>query len=114
MSLVLCGEPINFEVVNELRNNAFIKTFNQYGPTECTVGKVPAKAINGDIPVQNIGKPYPGKTTLHPDCRGSSVRLAVLVSCTQWEGLANGYLESYGFDSRKVYATIPMLLMLTN
>lgn len=25
LSLVLGGEPINFEVVNELRNNAFIK-----------------------------------------------------------------------------------------
>ncbi|EHV0738190.1 non-ribosomal peptide synthetase, partial [Salmonella enterica] len=93
LSLVLGGEPINFEVVNELRNNAFIKIFNQYGPTECTVGST-AKAINSDISVQNIGKPYPGKRLYILD---QSRQLCPIGQVGELyiggEGLANGYLN---------------------
>ncbi|MDB2385717.1 amino acid adenylation domain-containing protein [Shewanella sp.] len=60
LSLVLGGEPINYDAVNALRANNNIQLFNQYGPTECTVGST-IKPITDDIQQQNIGQPYPGK-----------------------------------------------------
>lgn len=93
LSLVLGGEPINIEVVNELRSNDTIKIFNQYGPTECTVGST-VNPISSDLYVQNIGKPYPGKRIYILD---QSRQLCPIGQIGELyiggEGLAKGYLN---------------------
>lgn len=93
LSLVLGGEPINYAAVNALRSNSHIKLFNQYGPTECTVGST-VKPISEDVSVQNIGKPYAGKRLYILDQSKQLSPIGLIGELyIGGEGLATGYLN---------------------
>nr|WP_196769786.1 non-ribosomal peptide synthetase/type I polyketide synthase [Vibrio coralliilyticus] len=93
LSLVLGGEPIHCDAVNQMLANDNVKLFNQYGPTECTVGST-VKPISTAIAIQNIGQPYPGKRVYILD---QSQQLCPIGQVGELyiggEGLAEGYLN---------------------
>ena len=60
--LVLGGEPLDFNSVNDVLENVDITVVNQYGPTEAVVGSTFQLLENNvEISQQLIGKAYPGK-----------------------------------------------------
>jgi amino acid adenylation domain-containing protein/non-ribosomal peptide synthase protein (TIGR01720 family) len=60
LNIVMGGEMISYKCVNDVISNKNITLFNQYGPTESTVGTTVYK-IDNKIEQQVIGKPYAGK-----------------------------------------------------
>lgn len=93
LSIVMGGEKISYASVNSLIKNKNIRLFNQYGPTESTVGTT-AYSLHQEIGRQLIGKPYPGKKVFVLDGFRQPVPVGVTGELyIGGDGLSNGYLN---------------------
>ncbi|MFC0107884.1 non-ribosomal peptide synthetase [Kibdelosporangium aridum] len=97
---VLGGEALDYSQISWLRSNSNLAIYNEYGPTEATIGTCLHRVSDGDAeegPVP-IGLPYPGnrcwiKTS---GSRQQGDRLGELV--IEGAGVANGYIQDFGED----------------
>jgi amino acid adenylation domain-containing protein len=93
LTIVLGGEKISYQVVNNAIANPHITIYNQYGPTESTVGTASYR-INNAISRQFIGKPYTGKRVFVLDNNGVPVPEGVPGELyIGGAGLARGYFN---------------------
>lgn len=93
LNIVMGGEIISYKHVNEIILNKNIKLYNQYGPTESTVGTTVFR-INKKISQQIIGKPYDGKRIFILDSNNMPVPAGSIGELhIGGAGLARGYLN---------------------
>ena len=61
-TFILGGEALTEKQIEHLRNNQGCRIYNEYGPTEATIGSIVHLIEDDNLPV--IGKPIPGLTAL--------------------------------------------------
>lgn len=95
IQLVICGgEQLTLNQVNNLRRlNPDISIYNEYGPTESTVGCIVKKIASDDTHIL-IGKPIANTKVFVMDENGDQVPIGIAGEiCLAGNGLAKGYLN---------------------
>jgi amino acid adenylation domain-containing protein/non-ribosomal peptide synthase protein (TIGR01720 family) len=89
---VLGGEAITTEQINHLRKNEGCRIYNEYGPTEATVGCIVKEIDSDNAPY--IGTPIPNTEAYLLDNKSNLVPYgSVGEICIGGVGLARGYLN---------------------
>ena len=104
LSIVMGGEKISFQCVNAVIANQHIRLYNQYGPTEATVGTTVYR-ICEKMNQQLIGKPYPGKRVFVLDQFNQPVPAGVVGELyIGGAGLSRGYLNRADLTTERFVA----------
>lgn len=92
-TIILGGEQLRYELLDELRSFTNSKIYNAYGPTEATVWTTIADVT--DSKTVHIGQPIPNMKVIVLDEKGCLIKEGSIGElCISGTGLARGYLNN--------------------